>query len=122
MKYINKLNIDFDQWDKIRDDLFDEEYVLSKLNDEDKNKYFLLKKFLLKNNIFNKFFINFFDNKSSFIWDISFNNEYKIIEFIHNTYINSLISLSFNWYKSNENFDFWINILNKWVYFLKNGN
>jgi hypothetical protein len=125
MKYINKLNIDFDQWDKINDYLFDEEYVLSKLNDEDKNKYFLLKKFLLKNNIFNKFFKNIFKSSIKTTWylksikDKQDNiNEIKVIYFIKYTHLLNLIFNSFGWGLTSDGFRYWVNINDNWQNFI----
>jgi hypothetical protein len=127
MKYINKLNIDFDQWDKINDNLFDEEYVLSKLNDEDKNKYFSLKKFLLKNNIFNKFFKNIFKYSIKTTWYLKFIkdkqdniNEIKVIYFIKYTQLLILIFNSFGWGLTSDGFQYWVNINDNWQNFCKN--
>jgi len=130
MKYINKLNIDFDQWGKLNDNLFDEEYVLSKLNNKDKNKYFLLKKFLLKKNIFNKFFKNIFKYGIKATWYLKFINgiggpiikeniyEIKIIYFIKYTQLLNLIFNSFSWGHTSDGFRYWVNINDNWQNFI----
>ena len=128
MKYIKRLNIDFDQWGKINDNLlFDKEYVLSKLNDKDKNKYFLLKNFLIKNNIFNKFFKNIFKCDINSTWYLKFIkdkqdniNEIKVIYFIKYTQLLNLIFNSFRWTLTSDNFQYWVNINDNWQNFCKN--
>jgi hypothetical protein len=116
MKYIKKLNIDFDNWEKINNNFFNEKYVLIQLNQEEKNKYLLFINFLLQNNIFDKFFVNFFNKKTTFYWDNFYKNEEdKIIDLISETPFNTLIPLSFNWNKTNEGFEFWNDIFKKWL-------
>jgi len=129
MKYINKLNIDFNQWDKLKDDdLFNEDYVLSQLNDNKKNNYLFLKNFLLENNIFNKFFKNLIDDNltNRFDWHfyliknkVKLTNENKIIYFLNINPKQDLIDLSFDWSLSKEKHGYWLSIKYMFVHFNK---
>jgi len=133
MIYIKKY-IDFDQWYDLNDNdnyLFNENYVLKQLNKYHNNKnknnnYFILKNFLLKKNIFNKFFNNLFKDKLTdrFTWynhlitdnknyDINLTKENKVIYFLKTNLKIDLIDLSFDWDLSNEGYNYWLLIKNE---------
>jgi len=120
MKYINKLNIDFNQWDKIENDInqFDEDYVLSQLNDNEKNNYLYLKKYLLEKGIFDIFFNNLLNDNITgrFNWYIQYkhknklSNNNKIICFLNINSKLKLVDSSFDWRLSNEGYTYWSSI------------
>jgi hypothetical protein len=107
---------------------FDEKYVLSKLDNDNKIKiYYFFKKFLLENNIFDKFYDNLFNDKLSiFKWylklkedKIGLTNENKVIYFFNYNktdlkYVRQvLIDLSFVWKHTKEGYDYWLDIKHK---------
>jgi hypothetical protein len=125
MKYINKLNIDFNQWDKIENDInqFDEDYVLSQLNDNKKINYLYLKKYLLEKGIFDIFFNNLLNDNITgrFKWYINLikdkvelTNENKIIYFLNINSKLKLVDSSFDWRISKEGYTYWLSIEQKY--------
>jgi len=81
--------------------IFNEYQIISKLNYSNFKKYFLLKDFLIKNDIFYMFFTNLLSSKINLNWEI-YNNyaikkniNYKIIFFLIVNNLSNLLSFNF---------------------------
>jgi len=119
-----KLNINFDQWEELNNVKFDEDFILSKLNKVKKNNYLFLKKILLKNNIFNVFFDKLFNDRlvRDFNWyinliedNVELTNENRIIYFFNTNKRLDLIDMSFNWRRTMEGHNYWLNFKIKFL-------
>jgi len=121
MKYIKKINIDFDNWEQLDNleqlDNWDENYVLNNLDIKSKTRYLIFKKFLLEYNILNTFFNNLLNKKISRFKNN--NNNEIIIYFLKNTKITNYISFSFNWTRSVEKYAIWEFYNDMWLKYLK---
>jgi len=104
MKYIKKLNIDFNDWIDIDDGI-----NLAKYKNNTEVKKFI--SFLNKNYCYDKFFNNLKNNEltSRFIWKQMNQDHFNYIK-PHNW-----IDLSFDWENSPEGYDYWSNKRGLWL-------
>jgi len=106
MKYIKKLNINFNNWDEI-------DNVLNEFIGHE-NFY----NFLKDNNILDKY-INYFN--ISYKWrEINDDDSRNLNEFLNNWAPYYFIIKSFLWKKTKEHHKFWFYINNKWKNKLEN--
>jgi len=99
MKYIKKLNIDFDNWEEIENININYEF---KINNNIKNKFNVFIKFLNDNNVYDEFFnnlINYHKNKK-------YKDYFNLID-PYNWIMNA-----FSWHNDN-NYN-WASLHNKW--------
>jgi len=116
MKYIKRLslkdktlNIDFNNWENI-DDRNDDFNIPDDFVDD----YYRFISFLNKNNVYDKFIDNLKNpilNKG-FIWLERTDNYKKFLTVLHPT---NWINYSFNWSKSKDGENFWLDLDVKWV-------
>jgi len=106
MKYIKKLNIDFNDWIEINipNDFIDHEDFYQ---------------FLIDNNILHKYVNNFYNCKDISISRIRDN--FTTIKMYLNFYSKSqFISSAFNWINTPEKYHFWEDYYIKWSHLLTN--
>jgi len=101
MKYIKKLNINFDDWDDINEKPFNGH-----------NKFY---NFLIKNKILNKYIYNYNKYKlnNNFLPDLN--------NFLNNSPQERFLTNSFLWRKTTEGHNFWSKKDDKWLKKLSNG-
>jgi len=102
MKYIKKLNINFNDWEEIDDQKF-KPYV-------DKYIYDIFIDFLKRNNVYKSFFNNIKDYNlvKNFKWF-----EIDSSDFFNTQNYNEWIN-SFDWFSSNEDEKKWAKLNNEW--------
>jgi len=111
MKYIKKLNIDFNNWEEI-----DNEFLIPYLYEIEYNKFI---NFLRYEEIYDKFVNNLknYDLTKNFLWIISVDKYDKF--FLVDKPI-TWITSSFDWGHTNDGYIYWAKINDKWGNILYN--
>jgi len=109
MKYIKKLNINFNEWDDVISVSLKDEIINYIINND-----VTLYDFLINNNILDKYINNIIlyykkNNELNIIMDIV----NKVIK--KNKYNNSALSGLFDWENAPENMTFWAQMNDKWL-------
>ena len=112
MKYIKKIDIDFDKFDDIEEkDYF---HIYKSIKNKEYIKKF--KEFLDKNGVLDKYIHNFLNNSNIGFYGRKTD---KIAKVLDRMFFLDYIAYVFLWENTDEGFDFWNSLNKKWRNYIK---